>query len=356
MTFDAASTYDARAWDEFVSSQSAGHFMQCYAWGDFQRQLGWKPHYCVLKDQDGIRGAALLLSRSVPGAGRVFNAPRGPVVDISDQQTTATLLSHISSYVKQQGGIFMRCDPYWTETDVNGTQLPAEYHRVPRDWSYWNAPRFVFWLDLNPGEEPIMMLMAGNNRNQIRKGYKVGVEFKLGTDEDLEDFYRMMVLTGQQKGIAFHSPDYYRKLYATVNASAKVQLFLGRLNGDVVTAGMSVIYGKKAWLLYAASAPQHYKLRVNRTLQWEMVRWAIAQGCERYDFRGTATNDPPSTEDPGYGVYEFKRSFMPEFTRLAGYYDSVQRPLRYKMFRLAEERMLPLAYRVKTWLQDRKSH
>ena len=57
MTFDAASTYDARAWDEFVSSQAAGHFMQSYAWGDFQRQLGWEVHYCVLRDEAGIRGS-----------------------------------------------------------------------------------------------------------------------------------------------------------------------------------------------------------------------------------------------------------------------------------------------------------
>jgi lipid II:glycine glycyltransferase (peptidoglycan interpeptide bridge formation enzyme) len=82
-----------------------------------------------------------------------------------------------------------------------------------------------------------------------------------------------------------------------------------------------------------------------------MIKWAHGLGCERYDFRGTATGDPPSEDDPGYGVYKFKQSFGPEFTRLTGYYDLVQRPLLYRAFRMTEDHLLPVAYRVKTWMQ-----
>ena len=135
-----------------------------------------------------------------------------------------------------------------------------------------------------------------------------------------------------------------------MNASARVQLFLGSFEGEVITAGMSVSYGKRAWLLYAASDPKSYRLRANRTLQWEMIKWAHAQGCTRYDFRGTATNDPPNPNDPGYGVYQFKKSFGPEFTRLIGYYDLVRRPALYRMARIAEEYLLPVAYRARIWL------
>lgn len=196
-----------------------------------------------------------------------------------------------------------------------------------------------------------MMRMTSRCRNDVRRGYRNGVEFTLGTDADIDDFYRLMVLTGQHKDIAFHEIEYYRTLLSAVDSCADAQLFMGRFEGEVVTTGISVKYGDKAWLLYAASDPEHYKLRANRTQQWEMIKWAHQQGCIRYDFRGTATNDPPSEDDPGYGVYQFKKSFGPEFTRLIGYYDSVQAPLRYRMLRLAEEYALPAAYRVRTWLQ-----
>lgn len=356
MNFNVAARPDAAAWDEFVSSRQAGHFMQSSAWGDFQRELGWETHFCTLRDDSGMRAAALLLSRKVPVVGvRVFSAPRGPAVDLEDTEAARALVDRLRNYVRSQGGALLRFDPYWTADEVAAHPTVVEgLRRVPRDWSSWNAPRFVLWLDLSGDENAVMARASSRCRNDIRRGYKNNVVFTLGHDDDLEDFYRMMVMTGHQKGIAFHDVDYYRKLYARDQSAMKVQLFVGRLDGEVITTGMSVAYGRKAWLLYAASAPAHYKLRANRTLQWEMIKWAHSLGCERYDFRGTATNDPPSQQDPGWGVYEFKKSFGPEFTRLAGYYDLVRRPLLYRMFRGAEEYLLPVAYRARTWAQERK--
>jgi lipid II:glycine glycyltransferase (peptidoglycan interpeptide bridge formation enzyme) len=223
--------------------------------------------------------------------------------------------------------------------------------KVRRDWSYWNAPKFVFWLDLHGDEESVFMRMTSNCRNEVRRGYRNGVEFFRGDASDIEAFYRLMVETGRHKGIAFHDLDYYRRLLSIVNNVARAQLFFGQRNGKIITTGISVMYGKKAWLLYAASSPDSYKLKANRTLQWEMIRWAHAEGCERYDFRGTAASDPPSPDDPGYGVYKFKKSFGPEYTKLVGYYDVVSRPHIYRMFRFAEEKVLPIAYRLRKWME-----
>ena len=351
MNFLAAANTEPTSWDRFVASQLSGHFFQSHAWGQFQRRLGWEPRYCTLSDSSGLRAAALVLERSVPGVGRVAYAPRGPVVDPRDADTTDALLDALyAPRLRRRGVLALR-----SLLDRSGSGAhTAGFTRVPRDWSQWNGPRFVLWLDLSGDEDAVMQRASSRCRNDIRRGYKNDVVFTQGGEEDIDDFYRLMILTGNQKGIAFHGPDYYRDLYRTVNQSAKVQLFVGRLDGVAITVGMSVAYGRKAWLLYAASAPEHYKLRANRTLQWEMIKWAHAEGCERYDFRGSATLDPPSPSDPGYGVYEFKNSFGPEFVRLTGYYDVVRSPMRYRMFRLAEERLLPAAYRMKTWLQERR--
>jgi len=197
-----------------------------------------------------------------------------------------------------------------------------------------------------------MRRMTSRCRNDVRRGYKNGVDFAFGSQEDLPEFHSLMGLTARHKEIAYRGLDYYRDLISIVGQSAPVKLFMGRHEGEAITTGMSAVYGDKAWLLYAASAPSSYKLRANRTMQWEMIRWAHGEGCRRYDFRGTATNDPPSEDDPGWGVYQFKKSFGPEFTRLAGYYDLVGRPLLYRLLRVAEDRGLPAAYKVKMWLQE----
>lgn len=340
---------DQRAWDAFVAAQPSGHFMQSYAWGAFQREFGWTPRYCTLEEGGEVKAAALLLQRAVPGIGwRVLYAPRGPVVSFENPALTSALFAELDRFVKSEKAAFLRSDPYVRETEAPG--LPPALTRVPRDTSFWNAPRFVFWLDLSGDEDAVMKRLTGGCRTDVRGAYKKGVVYSLGSADDMDEFHRLMRLTGNQKGIAFHEADYYRRLLAVVPRSADVQLFFGRFEGTAITTGLSISYGRKAWLLYAASDPAHYKLRGNRAQQWEMIKWAHAKGCERYDFRGTATDDPPNPKDPGYGVYEFKKSFGPEFTRLAGYYDVIGSPLTYRLLRLAEERGLPVAYEVRKLL------
>lgn len=353
MKLEVSYNPDRMEWDDYVSSSPHGHFMQSHAWGVFQGRSGWEPHYLHWRDGNGIRAAVLLLARKIPMLpARIFYAPRGPIIDSSSIGTSASVEEDLRAYLAKEKGIFLRADPYIVEADCNAEQavLP-DMVRVPRDWSYWNAPRLVLWLDLNAEEDTVFKRMTATCRNEVRRGYKNGVEYSQGTAAGLDDFFRVMTLTGQHKGIAVHNLDYYRQLFSLVSASAHVQLFLGRFQGAVVTAGVSIKYGKKAWLLYAGSTPDSYKLRANRTLQWEMIKWAHSEGCERYDFRGTATNDPPRPEDPGYGVYEFKKSFGPEYVRLVGYYDLVASPFGHRVFRFVEEKLLPIAYRMRTWIE-----
>lgn len=350
-------TVDSSEWDDYVSSSPFGHYMQSHAWGEFQRSQGWDVKYVVLRGGDGIRGAVLLLSRRIPVLGKkIFYAPRGPVVDFSDQEAVTQLVSGLRSFLESEGGAFLRCEPYCSETTHSAELFAgAGFTRVSRDWSYWNAPRLVLWLDLRCGTDALLMNMSGSVRNQIKVAPKKGVVFEKGGLADIDEFYRLMVSTGQQKGIGVHGVEYYRHLYETLNRSVSLQLFMGRFEGKSIAAGMSICYGDKAWLLYAASDKEYFKLKPNRALQWEMVCWAVEQGCQRYDFRGTATNDPPSPDDPGYGVYEFKKSFGPEYTRLTGYFDLVASQPLHRLFRLAEEKALPAAYRAKTWLDSLRS-
>lgn len=354
MDFEVPSNPNRQEWDNFVVASPYGHFMQSHAWGVLQRELGWKPFYLLWRDKGEIRAVALLLARGLPGV-RIFYAPRGPVVDFADREATNAVVSGMKEFVGRERGIFLRMDPYVSAPELErGKSLPADLIEVPRAWSYWNAPKFVFWLDLRGDEEALFKRLASGCRNEVRLGYRNGVEFSLGDESDLESFYRLMAVTGQHKGIGFHGRDYYRRLLSVVNGSARVQMFLGRHDGKIITTGISVQYGRTAWLLYAASDPGAYKLRANRAQQWEMIKWARAAGCERYDFRGTAANDPPSPDDPGYGVYKFKKSFGPEYIRMAGYFDMISRPVAHRLFRLAEDELLPAAYKVRIWLDERR--
>ena len=353
MNFQVESALDRGDWDRFVSAQPAGNIMQSYAWGEFQAHRGWEPRYGLLRENGKIRAAVMMLVRRVPGLrAKVFYAPRGPVVDFNDRSAIEALFGEIEAHVNAQNGIFLRCDPYWAENELfNGDSPPVRLKRVPGDVSYWNQPRLVLWLDLEGDQQALLARMAPKCRNGVRRGYKNGVEFSFGGPEDLEDFHRLMTLTAVHKGLPVHGIDYYRRLLETVALSAGIRLFIGRFRGQAVTTGISATYGDTGTLLYAASAPDFHKLNANRAQQWEMIKWSHSEGCRRYDFRGAVTRDPPSEDDPGWGVYQFKKGFGPEFIRLTGYYDVVSRRTLYHSFRFAEEHAIPAAYRLRTWMQ-----
>lgn len=331
------------AWDRFVSECPSGHFMQSYAWGEFKNQSGWRAEYLLATRNNLPVAAALLLSRTVPLMGmRIYALPRGPSVREGDRYALVRLLEQVVKHVRKQRGILLRADPYFIETtEYDDAFREAGFRKIERAWSFWNSPKYVFWLDLEQGLESILNRMPKKKRHEIRSAYKKGVLFFRGGMDDLGAFYALISETADRKGIGVHEQAYYRKLYRILGESMTPQLFLGQYEGETVAAGISLAYGNKAWLLYLGSSNKHFYLTPNRALQWEMIQWAYEKGCSRYDFRGTATDDPPHPKSPGFGVYKFKKSFGPVFIRTAGYYDAVGAYSFYRLFRIVEDSVLP---------------
>ena len=330
-------------WDNFVSNQFSGHFMQSLAWGRFRETSGWEQRYFLAIQKNQIKGAALVLSKTFPIIKKlIFYLPRGPVIEPGNGETLLFLLKNIGKYVEDNNGIFLRVDPYLEEAEEYDSIFnKAGYKKINRKWSYWNCPKFIFWLRLDEGVDNILKRMKRKKRYEIRSAYKKGVEFIRGGEKDLQDFHTLMVETADRKNIGAHDFGYYENILKILGDSVTTQLFLAKYKGETAAAGISLVYGKRAWLLYLASSEKHLHLSPNRALQWEMIKWAFEQGCKVYDFRGTATDDPPNPSDPGYGVYKFKKSFGPDFIRTVGYYDYVVNNMLYKPFRVFEDNFLP---------------
>lgn len=329
-------------WDDFVSKCGRGHFMQSHAWGKFKESSGWKVRYLLAIKKNKMKGASLLLSKPLPVLGKhIYYLPRGPVVEHDDSEALSFLLKNIRKYVEENNGVFLRVDPYFEESETYDSIFKGiGFKKIERTWSFWNSPKYIFWLNLDIGIENILKKMPKKKRYEIRVPHKKGVKYMKGGLSDIRDFYTLMVETAERKDIGTHDLGYYEKLYKILGDSGIAQLFLAKYDGEVVAAGISLAYGKRAWLLYMASSKKHFHLMPNRALQWEMIKWAVERGCEVYDFRGTATDDPPNPNDPGYGVYKFKKSFGPEFVRTVGYYDYVVNKLLYRVLIFAEDHFL----------------
>ena len=346
MRFIVADKKWREKWDQFVGDCPSGHFMQSYAWGKFKESSGWEARYFIAIQKNGIKGTALLLAKPLPLVKNlIYYLPRGPVVEPDDSRTLSFLLINIRKYVKSHGGIFLRADPYLKESEeYDSIFKKAGYNKIKRTWSYWNSPKYIFWLKLDTGLDDILRKIHKKKRYEIRSAYKKGVKYLKAGPEDLRGFYFLMIETASRKGIGVHDYGYYEKIFRILGESVVPKLFLAKYEGETVAAGISLIYGKKAWLLYLASGEKHLHLMPNRALQWEMIKWADEQDCELYDFRGTATDDPPNPNDSGYGVYKFKKSFRPEFIKTVGYYDYIGNKLLYKLFIFTENYLIPHSF------------
>jgi RimJ/RimL family protein N-acetyltransferase len=73
-------------------------------------------------------------------------------------------------------------------------------------------------------------------------------------------------------------------------------------------------------------------------------------GCTTVDWGGIGTQYPPREDDPGFGLYHFKRGFNARLAHLTAYHDMVFSPRVYTGFRLLERRVAAPAWTARARL------
>ena len=151
--------------------------------------------------------------------------------------------------------------------------------------------------------------------------------------EDLKDFHKIMVETGARDGFIIRPLSYFEKMYDELGEH--VHLLMAYYEDKPISGIFNIDYGNKVWYLYGASSNEHRNLMPNYLLQWEGIKYAIAQGKDMYDFRGVCGIVDES--HPQYGLYRFKKGFDAEFTEFIGeiYFDF--KPIVYKLYKISEK-------------------
>ena len=102
---------------------------------------------------------------------------------------------------------------------------------------------------------------------------------------------------------------------------------------------------RRAWYFYGASSERHRRDMPNHLLQWEALRWALAQGCTVYDWWGAPTH-PDDPEDRMQGVWQFKQGFGAELQPHIGAWDYPVSPTLYRLYTAAMPRVLGAVRRL----------
>ena len=320
-------------WDRFVAQHPYGTLLQTSDWGRLKAAFGWTWDIVSLGAADEPTAGALLLTRrwALSRVATIAYAPRGPVVDWDDAALTEAVIGAAEAVARRQRALALWLEPELPDTPAHrailerlGYQPTARTIQPPR----------TLVLDLAGDEDSILAQMKQKTRYNIRLAARKGVTVRHGAEEDLPQFYHLMLQTGQRDAFGIHTDAYYRMAFNQFWPQGRVALLLAEVEGEAVAALMAFALGAKAWYFYGASSDRHRDRMPTYALQWEAIRWAKARGCTSYDLWGIPDADEATLEaefatrnDGLWGVYRFKRGFGGRVVRFVGLWEKTLSPI-----------------------------
>lgn len=321
MNIETVKIDGAREFDEFVKSNPKGHMMQTSMWGMVKKEWDWTGF--ILRADDGkIKGVCAALLRKIPMTQfKMLYAPRGPVCELSDKETVTALINAVADYAKKNKAYTFKID---TDALSSNTEyinllksLGFKFKENGADFDTVQA-RYIFRLPLEgKTEEEVMAGFHSKTRYNTRLAERKGVTIKLAGKEACEAFHSLMSVTGERDNFAIRSREYFERIMDAFGSDAKICMaFFG---DELLAAALDVHVGDKVWYVYGASSNSNRNLMAPYLVQWEMIKWAISEGCNWYDFRGGY----PDENNPLHGIYKFKKGFCDDYMEFMGEADLI---------------------------------
>ena len=322
-------------YESFLRRHPKGHFAQSSLWA--KQKPAWLFRAVMVRDPRGkIRGSMGFLIRRVPVLGiSMLYSCRGPVCDLDDFGTMAELIRGARALAKEYRGYVIKIDPDVPKENAAYREylLQLGFRRLERGDGFGSAqPRFVFRLPVKGRtEDTLLANFSQKCRYNLRLAQRKGVEVRVCGQEMVPAFAALMEQTAVRDHFVPRQQEYFSAMLR--NLGSHVRLYMAFFREEPIAGALAIAYGTKTWYLYGASANTHRNHMPNYLLQWEMIRWALENGSEIYDFRGISGNLDQT--DPLYGLYQFKKGFGGEFTEFVGEMDLALRPVCCRLMDLA---------------------
>lgn len=150
-------------------------------------------------------------------------------------------------------------------------------------------------LALPTSEDELARQLGSKLRSQIRRAERETLQVLWGGRECLADFYRVFALTMHELGTPVYPRRFFEIAYDALEEVASVLTV--RMRGAVHAAAILVRHGKSIEVPWAAATPEAKRASVNMRMYWELLRFAVAAGAEKFDFGRSSVDS---------GTYRFK--------------------------------------------------
>lgn len=266
-------------------------------------------------------------------------------------------------------------------------------------------PRWLSVLDVkDKSEKEVLKNMRGTTRWGIQNSYKHGLKLIEVDESRIEEYKKLMEHTGERRGFIDRPLSYYKKMYQEFSKNDYIKIMLVELDtkenlnslciqkentqkkldrelgkekkkdnlikelssqieaidhkiGDIekisdehgekiiVAGGLFMTFGRQVISLFGASYREFMKFNGQYFLNFEMIKYAIKNGYEKFNFFGISGE---FTEDsPLYGLFNFKRGFNASVVELIGEFTLVTNSLYYKIYNM----MFSVYRKMKRWIK-----
>ena len=309
-------------YEAFVKAHPRSHFLQSLHWAEFK---GGGRGVVSLDSAGNIRGAMLLLPQRAPmGMGAFLYSPRGPICEC-DAEILADLAAGARAYAEETGAYMLSADPDVTDEAFADLMVGTGFKRdIKSADTGILQPLSVFRINIGGmSDDELIMSFHSKARYSVRASIKSGAICRIGDKSDLPAFQKLLVETAARDNFTPRPLKYFENMFSILPEDM-CKLFIVEYEGEIIAGSVLIKYGNKAWHLYGASDSVHVKELPNFLMQWEMMRWSIAQGCDVYDMRGVA-GEKDKTK-PLEGLMRFKKRFGGELISFVGRLDAVYNP------------------------------
>jgi lipid II:glycine glycyltransferase (peptidoglycan interpeptide bridge formation enzyme) len=309
-------------YDEFVSNNSIGSFLQSWAWGEWQiSQNKTVSRYLFIQDGKIVGATQTIVMPTF--LGEYCYCPHGPVWanNLSDEQIEQLLEILKTVLQKEYASLFVRIEP---TVEINLQKLGA----VKTDSV---QPPQTLIKDISSPAESLLQSFHHKTRYNIKVAGRHGVQISQSKEVN-SDVIKLIMETSVRQNYRNHSALYIEKLWQFFRenpGNLTATGYFASKEGAPLAAGLMMDFGKTRMYLFGGSNYEQRHLMAPYLMHWQAMQDAQAQGLSFYDF-GASENASGHTG----GYMRFKLGFTPQIVHFAGTHDLVLKAGKYTLYKL----------------------
>ncbi len=316
---------DKKQLNDFVGGQEHAQFLQSWQWGEFQREVSGFVWRIGVEDGGQLVASAKLVKKQLPMGRSYFYCGRGPVgITNYDPEHSGRITNELFGAIKelaiQEGVMFLRFEP------INKLQITNYKLQITKTLDV--QPSKTLILDLTKSEDEILQAMHQKTRYNIRLAEKKGIKVVEAGASRFEEFWQLLVSTGDRDEFNLHGRSYYQAMLKLDNSFVK--LLFAEYQGKPLAGNLVVFFGDTATYIHGGSSDENREMMAPYGLQWHNIKLAKQASYKYYDFHGIDETKWP-------GVTRFKMGFGGQAVKYPGTFDLVFDQGWYNIYKMVRK-------------------